>query len=175
MRIKLLNLLKIAIIEFSLFSAQSAIFFLVALFLTHLLESRDLLNTYTESKLGRNLIAEFSLTLIGVLVVLGVLFLIARIARTNALGRLSEEVLQEVPRTIYYFGSTITGTGLAWVFHEGVYGSPDDAIQTLFTAAKFASASFAIGFILKASLSGHTPPLNSLHTPRGLDEDKHSA
>lgn len=156
MRPKIVQLLKVAALEFSVFLAQTAVFFLVAVFLSHFLESRELLNGYTEAKLGKHLIAEFWFTLLGVVVVLGILSLIAGIAHTNALGRLSAEVLQEVPRTIYFFGSTLTGTAFAWVVHEWAYGTRSQAIDALGTAAIFVVAAFGTGFILRALLNRGT-------------------
>lgn len=154
---KSLHLLKLAVLEFSLFFAQTVIFFLVAVFISHFLESRELLNAYSEAKLGKSLIAEFWFTLLGVVVVLGMLSLVAGIARTNALGRLSAEVLQEVPRTIYFFGSSLTGTALAWVIHEWAYGTPSEAINALGAAAIFAAGAFGTGFTLKALLNRQGP------------------
>jgi hypothetical protein len=153
MRPKIAQLLEVAVLEFSVFLAQTAVFFLVAVFISHFLESRELLSAYTEAKLGKHLMAEFWFTLLGVVVVLGMLSLIAGIAHTNALGRLSVEVLQEVPRTIYFFGSTLTGTAFAWVVHEWAYGARSQAINALGAAATFAAAAFATGFILKALLN----------------------
>ncbi|WER45592.1 hypothetical protein CupriaWKF_15030 [Cupriavidus sp. WKF15] len=150
---KIEKLLKLAALEFGVFLAQMAVFFLVAVFLSHFLESRELLNAYTEAKLGNHLLAEFWFTLLGVVVMLGLLSLIAGIAHTNALGRLSSEVLQEVPRTIYFFGSTAAGTASAWAVHEWAYGTSSAAIEALRAAAIFASGAFVAGFILKALLS----------------------
>lgn len=151
------KLLKLAGLEFGVFLAQIVVFFLVAVFLSHFLESRELLSTYTEAKLGPHLTSEFWLTLLGVVVVLGFLSLIAGIAHTNALGRLSSEVLQEVPRTIYFFGSTAAGTAFAWTIHEWAHGTRAAAIDALGAAAIFASGAFLAGFVLKALLSSRTP------------------
>jgi len=156
MRTKIVRLLKVGVLELSVFAAQTAVFFLVAVFLSHFLESRELLAGYTEAKIGKHLIAEFWFTLLGVVVVLGILSLVAGIAHTNALGRLSAEVLQEVPRTIYFFGSTLTGTALAWVGHELAFGTRSEAINALGTAAYIAAVAFGTGFILKALLNRRT-------------------
>jgi hypothetical protein len=153
MNLKLAKLLEVAALEFAVFLAQTAVFFLVAVFLSHFLESRELLNAYTEAKLGKHLMAEFWLTLLGIVVVLGMLSLVAGIAHTNALGRLSAEVLQEVPRTIYFFGSTLTGTAFAWVVREWAYGTRSEAINALSVGTTFAAAAFATGFLLKALLN----------------------
>jgi hypothetical protein len=139
-------------VEASLFIAQAFIFFLVATFSSHFLASEELLRKFSDSKLSDSTSAEFWFTLLGVIVILGFLSLLSGFARLSAVGRISSEVLLEVPRTFYLFGSTITGTGLAWVVYDTFHSDLPTVLTDLKATMLFAGGSLFFGAGLKFGL-----------------------
>lgn len=152
------KLLKLAALEFGVFFAQTAVFFVVAMCTSHFLKDKVLLQKYSDSKISEHIFPELLYTIIGVLLVLGLLSFVSRLGPTNALGRLSAEIEQEVPRTILFFGSTLTGTVLAWAGHEFFYGTVSAFFHALGAALMIATPSFTVGFILKALLKTNARP-----------------
>ncbi len=144
---------KFVALEASLFMAQTMVFFLVAFFFSHFLSSKELLDKYTSLKFSEHLLPEFWFTMLGVIVVLGTLSLVAGFAGTTSLGVISAEVLQEVPRTIYFFGTTLTGTAMAWVMYHAIYGDTSSSLDALKAVFVLSGGSFSFGIALKAGLN----------------------
>ena len=99
--------------ELFVFLSQIFIFFIVAAFSSDFLRNEDRLVEFATAKINAHTMPEIGLTLLAITVALGVLAFISRIASSTIVEIISNEVLNEAPRTIYFFGSTISATILA--------------------------------------------------------------
>ena len=137
------------ITELSVFVSQIFIFFTVAAFSSDFLRNEDRLTEYVTAKVNTNTMPEIGLTLLAVTVALGVLFFISRIASTPFIEKISNEVLNEAPRTIYFFGSSISATTLAVSIFLAYHPDPTHgsrlASNLFWTSVFFASVAFVYG------------------------------
>ena len=139
--------------EFCIFAAQFFVFFLVAVFTSDFLRNEERLTEFSISKVNGNTIGELGLTLLAITVALGVLSILSELAPSKFLERLSHEMLQELPRTIYFFGSSITAITIAVAVF--INNHPTTATKPAGFAAMaifFAFSFFAYGCGLKALL-----------------------
>lgn len=99
--------------EFVIFMSQVAVFFMVAVFTSNFLNSEERLVAFSEQKINDGTTAELGLTFLAILVVIGFFAALGRIFDNKYVEYYVNEVLCEMPKTIYVFGSAITGTMLA--------------------------------------------------------------
>lgn len=99
--------------EFVIFVSQVAVFFMVAVFTSNFLNSEEKLVAFSEQKINGGSLAELGLTLLAILVVIGLFSALGRIFDNSHVEHYVNEVLCEMPKTIYVFGSAATGAMLA--------------------------------------------------------------
>jgi heme/copper-type cytochrome/quinol oxidase subunit 3 len=100
-------------IELCVFAAQVLVFFIVAYFISDSLASKERLAEFLNGKINTYTLKELGLTLFAVTFTLGLLAQIKVIVPSSYVEKVSTEVLLELPRTIYLFGSSITASTLA--------------------------------------------------------------
>lgn len=102
------------ITELCVYASQVLMFFLVAVLTSNLLRDEKQLVNYMTSKVNENTAVEVFATMLAIAATLGFIACIAKAApETSLLERLADEVLAEAPRTVYVFGSGVSGTLLA--------------------------------------------------------------
>lgn len=141
-------------IELCIFASQVFVFFLVAVFTSDFLRSEQRLTEFSESKVNSNTMSELGITLLAITVALGVLSILSTLAPSKFVERLSREILQELPRTIYFFGSSITAITMAVAVYISNHPTTSTRPASGFAAmAAFLAISFFIyGCGLKALL-----------------------
>jgi len=103
-------------IELCVFAAQVLVIFIVAYFISDSLSSEERLMEFVNGKVNMHTIKELGLTLFSVTFVLGLLALTKEVVPSSYVEKVSGEVLLELPRTIYLFGSSITASTIAIAF-----------------------------------------------------------
>lgn len=104
---------KFILSEFVVFLSQVVVFFMVAVFTSNFLNNEDKLAAFASQKINNGSIGELGLTLLATLVVIGFFAAVGRIFDNRYVDFYVHEVLCEMPKTIYFFGSAATGTMLA--------------------------------------------------------------
>lgn len=141
-------------IELCVFSAQVLVIFLVAFFISDSLSSEERLTEFVTGKINMHTMKELGFTLFAATFVLGLLTLIKEVAPSSYVEKITGEILLELPRTIYLFGSSITASMVAVAFF--LSGHPQAATQPasgyFLLSALFALSFFAYGCIAKAFL-----------------------
>jgi hypothetical protein len=99
--------------EFVVFVSQIAVFFMVAVFTSNFLNSEERLVAFSEQKMNDGSFSELGLTFLAILVVIGFFSALGRVFENKYVEYYVNEVLCEMPKTIYFFGSAATGTMLA--------------------------------------------------------------
>ncbi|MGP9677842.1 hypothetical protein ACT3TC_04240 [Halomonas sp. AOP27-A1-41] len=107
------SVVKFVFREFVIFMSQIAVFFMVAVFTSNFLNSEEKLVAFSEQKINDGSLAELGLTFLAILVVIGLFSALGRIFDNKYLDYYVNEVLCEMPKTIYVFGSAATGAMLA--------------------------------------------------------------
>lgn len=101
-------------LEFSVYLSQIFMFFVAAVLSSRMLSDEAALIKFMESKIHEGSTAEAGYILLATLFTLGVFSALAAFLRNTLwLDALSKTVLKEIPRTIYFFGSSVSGTVLA--------------------------------------------------------------
>lgn len=141
-------------IEFCVFAAQVLVFFIVSYFISDSLSSEDRLTEYIKLKMNTNTMSELGLTLFSTTFVLGLLTLIKEVSSSAFVEKISGEVLFELPRTIYLFGSSITAATIAIALFISSHpqAAPHPASGYFGLSAFFAISFFAYGCGAKAML-----------------------
>lgn len=138
-------------IEFSIFAAQTLIFFIVIYFISDHLVSEDRITAFINGKINDFTMKELSLTLFSITFVIGLFALIKEITSFEWLEKLSANILFELPRTFYLFGSNIVASVLAIAFF--LFSHPEatqrPATSFLAFAAYFTLVFFVFGCSLK--------------------------
>lgn len=102
------------ITEFFVFLSQVFVFFSVAVFASKFLTNEDDLVEFANSKVNVHTLPELGYTLLAITVTFGILSIITYGApRRGLVARITFEVLNEYPRVIYLFGSSVTATMFA--------------------------------------------------------------
>lgn len=107
------SVVKFVFSEFVIFISQVAVFFMVAVFTSNFLNSEEKLAAFSEQKINDGSLAELGLTFLAILVVIGLFSALGRIFDNKYVDHYVNEILYEMPKTIYVFGSAATGTMLA--------------------------------------------------------------
>ena len=121
-----INLAQFIFREFVIFISQITVFFMVAVFTSNFLNSEEKLVAFTEKKINDGSAAELVLTFFAILIVIGFFTTIGKIFDDNKyIDYYVNEVLLEMPKTIYVFGTSVTGAMLAVSLF--VYLNPESA------------------------------------------------
>lgn len=87
-------------VELCVFLSQAIVIFIVAYFVSDMLQSEERLTIFVNNKLNSLTMSEFGLTLFAVTFVLGLLYIIRDMAPSPLVERIAGEVINELPRTI---------------------------------------------------------------------------
>jgi hypothetical protein len=137
-------------IELLVYVSQILIFFFVTLFISDLLRDENQLVSHLNSKVNENTLLELVAIMLAIPVTLGIICGIAKAApETSLIQLLSDKVLAEIPRTAYFFGSSISGTVLAVGLYTQLHPhTPSPPIEFwLITAVILALVGFIYGCI----------------------------
>ncbi len=147
---------KIFIIELFVYLSQVFIFFCVTVMLSNMLSSKNILTSYVTSKINSYSVKEVFYIVIATIFTIGILYVLKIIfgKNFNFMDELIDEVLNSIPRTIYFFGSTVTGIMLAIALfvHNHLEIKSIPAKAWIFNAFFFSIVMFAYGFIFKLLL-----------------------
>lgn len=148
------EILSFALIELCVFIAQVLIIFIVAYFISDSLDSEKRLTEFVSSKVNPTTMKELGLTLFSVTFVLGLLTLAKEFIPSKFVETISSEIILELPRTIYLFGSSITASTLA--IASFISNHPEVTTQPtpnyLWASAFFAISFFIYGCSIKLAL-----------------------
>ncbi len=128
--------------EFIIFLSQVAVFFMVAVCTSNFLSSEEKLVAFSEQKINDGSLNELGLTFIAIMVVIGFFATLGRVFDNKYVERYVNEVLCEMPKTIYVFGSAATGVMLAITLF--VHLNPD--VET--SAKSYAVITFMFAFLM---------------------------
>lgn len=139
-------------IEFCIFAAQVLVIFIVAYFISDSLASEERLTEFVNGKVNMHTMKELGLTLFAVTFVLGLLALVEKFVPSGYVEKVSTEVLLELPRTIYLFGSSITASTIAIAFFLSSHpeATKQPASGYFWLSAFFALSFFGYGCVAKA-------------------------
>jgi hypothetical protein len=141
-------------VEFCVFASQVLVIFIVSYFISDSLGNEERLTKFVLGKVNTETMSELGLTLFATTFVLGLLSLIKEVSSSPLVEKITGEILSELPRTIYLFGSSITAATVAIaVFlstHPEAANKPASGFFAL--SAGFAITFFAYGCGAKALL-----------------------
>ncbi len=86
---------------------------MVTVFVTNFLSSEEKLVQFSSQKINDGTLSELGLTFVAILIVIGIFSAIGRVFENKYVEYYVNEILCEMPKTIYFFGSSITGVMLA--------------------------------------------------------------
>ncbi len=102
-------LLKFILNELVVFISQVTVFFMVAVFTSNFLSSEEKLVEFSNQKMNDSTLSELGLTFLAIFMVTGIFSAIGRIFENKYVEHYITEALCEMPKTIYFFGSSATG------------------------------------------------------------------
>lgn len=141
--------LEFFLIELATFICQMFIFFMVAVVISVFLSDKDRLVAYASSRLGDIAIQELVTVIFVSFAIVGVLYPLSNRHLSRWAERLIERVLQDIPRTIYLFGSSVAGVLLAICIFSLRSGDPSIvATSSAFLSIVSAIAFFAWGCLI---------------------------
>lgn len=134
--------------ELAIYLSQTFMFFVVAALTSNMLRDEASLTNYMNSKINDHSLEEVGYIIVATILTIGILSALARaIKPIGWLEALSDEVLNEIPRAIYFFGSSVTGAIIAaaiFVHNHPVVKAPAVGYW-LFMAAVFGFGAFIYG------------------------------
>jgi hypothetical protein len=141
-------------IELAAFFFQVLVIFVVTFFISDMFDNSARLNEFLSGKINTNTMKEFFLTLFAVTFCFGLVAIAKEISSNQFVSAIADEVLNEIPRTIYVFGSTITAVALsAAIVSAGHAPAGSKANIGFGLAAFFATVFFTYGCGAKALLA----------------------
>ena len=148
---------KFVLSEAIIFLSQVFIFFMVAVFTSNFLNNEDKLVKFSEQKLNGDTFPEIGLIFLAILIVIGILSAIGRVFDNKTVEKYIHEILCEIPKTVYFFGSSITGVLIAVTLFLHIH--PDNKVsfpQLAVVTVAFAITSFVYGCILSYAFKRKT-------------------
>jgi hypothetical protein len=152
------------ITELFVFFSQIINFLAVAAFSSNFLQDESHLVQYAEAKLNPHTLPDIGLHLLAITMVIGLTAFVARVASSPVVETILDEVLKEAPRTIYFFGSTVTATIFAvaifLAFHPEAANNAREARQYFGMSLLSAGLTFVYGcglnyLLMRAALKRH--------------------
>ena len=158
------------LLEVAAYVSQVAVFFLVAILMSNLLQDEKILAELLTSRVGSNFWREIVCTVLASLAWLGTLLVASNCLPSKAWSQIIRDTLNELPRTIYFFGSSVSGLLLAGAMAEWFH----PALRYLayrFSGAAFlwALALFLYGFMLKFMLQASENTASEDHPEQPSD------
>lgn len=140
------SVVKFVFSEFVIFISQTAVFFMVAVFTSNFLNSEEKLAAFSEQKINDGSLSELGLTFLAILMVIGLFSALGRIFDNKYVDHYVNEILCEMPKTIYVFGSAATGAMLAISFFAHLHPTNEvNAKGFVLLSALFAFMVFIYG------------------------------
>lgn len=100
--------------ELAIYLSQIFMFFVVAALTSNMLRDEASLTNYMNARINDHSLEEVGYIIVATLLTIGIFSALSRIIKFSGwLEGLSDEVLNEIPRTIYFFGSSVTGAMVA--------------------------------------------------------------
>lgn len=146
--------LKFFTVEFILYCFQILIGFIVICLLTKLFATEEITTKILNAKITDSVLLELGWTLIAITVVLGLITLAQKVFDVESESILNE-VMLEMPRAIYFFGSQMTAAIIALAIAIHFYPSESTLNQKSFiicTAILVSITTFLYGCGLKFAL-----------------------
>lgn len=141
------------LLEISAYISQVAVFFLVAILMSNLLQDEKTLAELINSRVGPGFWREIICTIFASLAWLGTLSVTSACLPSKAWTQIIRDTLNELPRTIYFFGSSVSGLMLAAAVAEWFHPALRHlAYRFSGVAFSWAVVLFAYGFMLKLML-----------------------
>ncbi|CAM3797579.1 hypothetical protein [Vibrio aquimaris] len=128
--------------ELIIFLSQITVFFMVAVFTSNFLHNKEKLLSFSAQKINDGTLTELGLTFLAILVVIGLFSALGWIFDNKYVEQYVREILCEMPKTIYVFGSAATGAMLAISLFSHIH--PTSATN----AKSFAMLSVFFAFIV---------------------------
>lgn len=114
--------------EFIIFLSQVSVFFMAAVFTSKFLSDEKKLMDIVGQKINDGSLGDLGLTFLAILVVIGFFTTIGKVFDNKYVEYYVHEVLCEIPKTIYIFGSAATGVMLAVILFIKL--NPDSETST---------------------------------------------
>lgn len=129
--------------EALIYLSQVMVFFWVAFLVSGSLTNEDKLVKYLELKIHDNSISEVGHIILGTIITFGIILMIIKALPTSRwLDELADDVLASISRTIYFFGSSVTGTVLAVALYSNLNPVKDNPAPEFWLGL---SAAFGFG------------------------------
>lgn len=99
--------------ELGLYLSQVIVFLLVGIFASDFLKNEELLVAYANTRINENSMLELFYILFATLSVIGLLKVIDEVIEHGIIKSLITDVVNEIPKVIYFFGSSVAGVMVA--------------------------------------------------------------
>ena len=135
--------------EFGLYFSQIIIFSIVGIFASDFLKNEDRLVAYVNTRFNGNSPLEFLYVIFATLSVIGVLKVIDEVVEHKVLKGLITDVVNEIPKIIYFFGSSVAGLMLTITMF--LYKNPnqeDPVLKFALFGVFFAVVMFVYGALM---------------------------
>ncbi|MGN7919698.1 hypothetical protein [Lysobacter sp. 22409] len=137
--------------EGGIFLASVASLYLLIWLSTNQLSTEESVNRVLMSKLQGNTVSDLGYTILALFIVYSPIGLALRYKRGGMIYRIADAIIDELPRTIYFFGANLTAVSLAGCIY---LQATNDAASGKFLgfAVFFAATFFSGGCFLKSVL-----------------------
>ncbi|UYK77961.1 hypothetical protein NG825_06545 [Xanthomonas sacchari] len=143
------------VIELSVFIAQMTVICLVFWLLSGQMNSEKELTKVLMTKVDGNSVKEFFYTLFGLVFVFGAVAIVQYLFETGIVRNISSAIMEEFPRTIYFFGANISSVSLmAGIYITSHPSTTKTPASVFFTYAFFfGCVFFLVGLLLRYAIS----------------------
>lgn len=107
--------------EFLIYLSQVMVFFWVTFLVTGSLSDEDKLVKYLSSNINDNSLSEVGHIILATIITFGIILMIIKVSSPSRwLDELADDVLASISRTVYFFGSSVTGAILAAALYSNL-------------------------------------------------------
>lgn len=142
--------------EFVVFLSQVVVFFMVAVFTSNCLSNEKKLLSLSTQKINDGSLIDLMLTFLAISIVIGFFSALWRVFDNKYIEYYVNEVLCEMPKTIYAFGSAATGVMLALSLFAHLHQVEININRFLVITLLFALAIFIFGCALSYAFKRKT-------------------
>jgi hypothetical protein len=113
--------------EALVYLSQIMVFFWVTFLVSGSLTNEEKLVRFLDSKIHDNSLSEVGHVILGTIITFGIILMIIKALPTSRwLEELSDDILASISRTIYFFGSSVTGSILAVALYSNLNPTKDN-------------------------------------------------
>ncbi|MDW6094067.1 hypothetical protein SBX64_16125 [Vibrio rhizosphaerae] len=153
--------------EILIYIFQIYFFFWVAFLSSGALTSEDLLVKYLDNVINDRVLITLGFSFVALLITLGTLVILSKGWKKNeSLEVIFDDVVASVPRTVYYFGSSICGTCLACALFR--FFNPGDSSPQLWLYLSLSTGVLAFAYGYYISYWCNRASINSEEEPHQL-------